>query len=163
MSGLGSSMIVFTLTADFGLGDGYVAEMKGTILDSCPSAVITDISHDVERHNIPMGSFVLETTTPYFPKDTIHVAVVDPGVGSARKSIVVECETAIFVGPDNGLMARASEKSGLESIYEIRAQEFLRKPLSSTFHGRDVFARVAGMIASGRRPGEVGPRISELE
>jgi S-adenosylmethionine hydrolase len=110
-----------------------------------------------------MGSFILETTAPYFPKETIHVAVVDPGVGSARKSIVVECETAIFVGPDNGLMARASEKFGLKSIYEIREQEFLRKPVSSTFHGRDVFAMVAGMIASGRSPEEVGPSISELE
>jgi len=156
-------MKIVTLLSDFGLRDGYVAQIKGTILEDCPDTTIVDISHEIERHNIPMGSFVLETTTPYFPKDTIHVAVVDPGVGSARKSIVVECETAIFVGPDNGLMARASEKSGLESIYEIREQEFLRKPLSSTFHGRDVFARVAGMIASGRRPGEVGPRISELE
>src|SRR5712664_1954926 len=163
MSGLNSLMRVVALLSDFGLRDGYVAQMKGTILDLCPSAVITDISHDVQRHNIPMGSFILETTAPYFPKDTIHVAVVDPGVGSARKSIVVECETAIFVGPDNGLMARASEKLGLKSIHEIREQEFLRKPVSSTFHGRDIFARVAGMIASGRRPEEVGPRISELE
>src|SRR3989442_13721111 len=120
MSGLGSSMIVFTLTADFGLGDGYVAEMKGTILDSCPSAVITDISHDVERHNIPMGSFILETTTPYFPKGTIHVGVVDPGVGSARKAIVIECNAGLLIGPDNGLMARASEKLGVKSIHEIR-------------------------------------------
>src|SRR3989454_10899726 len=136
MSGLNSLMRVVALLSDFGLRDGYVAQMKGTILDLCPSAVITDISHDVQRHNIPMGSFILETTAPYFPKDTIHVAVVDPGVGSARNAIVVECETAIFVGPDNGVMARASEKSGLESIYEIREQEFLRKPLSSTFHGR---------------------------
>jgi len=156
-------MRVVTLLSDFGLRDGYVAQMKGTILDLCPSAIITDISHDIDRHNIPMGSFVIETTAPYIPRDTIHVAVVDPGVGSARKSIVVECETAIFVGPDNGLMARASEKLGLKSIHEIREQEFLRKPVSSTFHGRDIFARVAGMIASGRRPEEVGPRISELE
>jgi S-adenosylmethionine hydrolase len=156
-------MRVVTLLSDFGLRDGYVAQMKGTILDSYPSAVITDISHEVERHNIPMGSFILETTAPHFPKDTVHVAVVDPGVGSARKSIVVECEAAIFVGPDNGLMARACEKLGLKSIYEIREEEFLRKPVSSTFHGRDIFARVSGMIASGRRPEEVGPRISELE
>jgi S-adenosylmethionine hydrolase len=156
-------MRVVTLLSDFGLRDGYVAQMKGTILDGCPSAVITDISHDVERHDIPMGSFLLETTTPYFPKGTIHVAVVDPGVGGARKAIVVKCDRAVFVGPDNGLMARASEELGLKSIYEIREQEFLRKPVSSTFHGRDIFARVAGMIASGRRPEDVGPRISELE
>src|SRR5712664_1496750 len=151
MSGLNSLMRVVALLSDFGLRDGYVAQMKGTILDLCPSAVITDISHDVQRHNIPMGSFILETTAPYFPKDTIHVAVVDPGVGSARNAIVVECESALFVGPDNGLMARASENLGVKSIHKIRAEEFQRKDVSSTFHGRDVFAYAAGMIASGRR------------
>jgi S-adenosylmethionine hydrolase len=156
-------MRVVTLLSDFGLRDGYVAQMKGTILDSCPSAVITDISHDIERHNIPMGSFILETTAPYFPKGTIHVAVVDPGVGSARKPIVIECETATFVGPDNGLMARASEKLGLKSIYEIREKEFQRTPVSSTFHGRDIFAHTAGLIASGRKPKEVGPKVSKIE
>ncbi len=156
-------MRVVTLLSDFGLRDGYVAQMKGIILDCCPKAVITDISHDVERHNIPMGSFILETTAPFFPKGTIHVAVVDPGVGSARKAIVVECKTGVFVGPDNGLVARASEKLGLKSIYEIGEKEFQRTFVSSTFHGRDVFARVAGLIASGRRPEEVGPRVSRLE
>jgi len=156
-------MRVVTLLSDFGLGDGYVAQMKGTILDLCPNAVITDISHDVERHNIPMGSFILETTVPYFSKGTIHGAVVDPGVGSNRKAIVVECKTAVLVGPDNGLMARASQKLGLMNAYEIRKEKFRRKPLSTTFHGRDIFAYVAGRLASGQRPEEVGPRISELE
>ena len=156
-------MRVVTLLSDFGSRDGYVAQMKGTILDLCPSAVITDISHSVERHNIPMGSFLLETTAPYFPKDTTHVAVVDPGVGSARKAIVIECKSALFIGPDNGLMARASEKLGLKSIHEIRAKEFQRKTVSSTFHGRDVFAHTAGLIASGRRPEDVGPRVPNME
>jgi S-adenosyl-L-methionine hydrolase (adenosine-forming) len=156
-------MRVVTLLSDFGLRDGYVAQMKGTILDNCPSAVITDISHDVERHNILMGSYILETSAPYFPKDTIHVAVVDPGVGSDRKAIVIVCETATFVGPDNGLMARASEKLGLKAIYQIKAKEFQRKSVSSTFHGRDVFAHAAGLIASGRKPKEVGPKLSKLE
>ena len=163
MSGLNSLMRVVALLSDFGLRDGYVAQMKGTILDLCPNAVITDISHDVERHNIPMGSFLLETTVPYFPKGTIHVAVVDPGVGSARKAIVIECNAGLLIGPDNGLMARASEKLGLKSIYEIREKEFQRTSVSSTFHGRDVFAYAAGLIASGRRPEEVGPRISKPE
>jgi len=156
-------MRVVTLLSDFGSRDGYVAQMKGTILNLCPSALITDISHEVERHNIPMGSFVLETTAPYFPNGTIHVAIVDPGVGSPRKGIVVECERGIFVGPDNGLMARASEKLGLKSVYEIRERGFQRMPVSSTFHGRDVFAHVAGLIAFGRRPHESGPRVSKME
>jgi S-adenosyl-L-methionine hydrolase (adenosine-forming) len=156
-------MRVVTLLSDFGTRDGYVAQMKGTILSACPNALVADISHEVERHNIPMGSFILETSAPYFPKDTIHVAVVDPGVGSARKAIVVQCETALFVGPDNGLMARASERLGLKSIYEIREKEFHRTRVSGTFHGRDIFAYTAGLIASGRRPAEAGPRISKLE
>ena len=156
-------MKIVTLLSDFGLRDGYVAQMTGTILNICPDAVVTDISHDVERHNIPMGSFILETTALYFPKGAIHVAVVDPGVGSARKPIVIECETATFVGPDNGLMARASEKLGLRAIYEIREKEFQRTPVSITFHGRDIFAYTAGLIASGRRPSQVGPKVSKLE
>jgi S-adenosylmethionine hydrolase len=156
-------MRVVTLLSDFGLGDGYVAQMKGTILDLCPNAIITDISHDIERYNIPMGSFILETSAPYFPEDTIHVAVVDPGVGSARKAIVIECNAGLLIGPDNGLMARATEKLGLKSIYEIREKEFQRKPASSTFHGRDIFAYAAGLIASGRKPKEVGPKVSKLE
>jgi S-adenosylmethionine hydrolase len=160
---LNSSMKIVTLLSDFGARDGYVAQMRGTILDIFPNAVVTDISHEVERHNIPMGSFILETTAPYFPKGTIHVAVVDPGVGSARKAIVVECNAGLLIGPDNGLMAQASEKLGLKSIYEIREKEFQRKPVSSTFHGRDVFAHVAGLMASGRRPEEVGPRVAKLE
>ena len=156
-------MKIVTLLSDFGLRDGYVAQMTGTILNIYPDAVVTDISHDVERHNIPMGSFILETTAPYFPRGTIHVAVVDPGVGSARKPIVIECETATFVGPDNGLMARASEKLGPKATYEIREKEFQRTPVSSTFHGRDIFAYTAGLIASGRRPSQVGPKVSKLE
>ncbi len=156
-------MRVVTLLSDFGLRDGYVAQMKGAILENCLDATVVDISHEIERHNIPMGSFTLETTVPYFPKGTIHVAVVDPGVGSARKAIVIECNAGLLIGPDNGLMARASEKLGLKSIYEIREKEFQRKPVSSTFHGRDVFAHVTGLIVSGRRPEEVGPKVSKLE
>src|SRR2546430_4055309 len=107
-----SRMRIVTLLSDFGLDDGYVAQMKGVIFGKCPSAVVVDISHGIERHNMLMGSFILETTVAHFPSGTVHVAVVDPGVGSARKAIVIECERGILVGPDNGLMVRASEKLG---------------------------------------------------
>ena len=156
-------MKVVTLLSDFGLRDGYVAQMKGVILEKCPDAKIIDISHDVERHNIPMGSFLLETTAPYFEKGSLHVAVVDPGVGSERKPIVIECKSGIFLGPDNGLMARASERLGGGSIYWIKEEEFYRQPISNTFHGRDIFAHAAGLLAAGRRPEEVGPRISDFK
>jgi S-adenosyl-L-methionine hydrolase (adenosine-forming) len=156
-------MTIVTLLSDFGERDSYVAQMKGIILNNYPGAVIVDISHGIERHNIPMGSFLLETVVPFFPKGTIHVAVVDPRVGSTRKPVVVKCEMAILVGPDNGLMARASERLGLKAIYEIRKKEFQRTSVSTTFHGRDIFAYTAGLIASGRTPDEAGPRVPSLE
>jgi S-adenosyl-L-methionine hydrolase (adenosine-forming) len=156
-------MKIITLLSDFGLKDGYVAQMKGVILEKCPDGKIIDISHQIERHNIPMGSFVLESTVPYFPEGTIHVAVVDPGVGSDRMPIVIECESGLLVGPDNGLMARASEKLGLKSIRKIHEGSLDAKPVSNTFHARDIFARVAGMLASGKRLEEVGERVSRIE
>src|SRR2546425_11298722 len=113
-------MRVVTLLSDFGLGDGYVAQMKGTVLDLCPNAVIRDSSHDVERHNVLMGSFILETSAPYFPEDTIHVAVVDPGVGRGRNVIVIECRAGLLIGPDIGLTARDNVKLGQKAIVDIR-------------------------------------------
>ena len=156
-------MKIVTLLSDFGLRDGYVAQMKGAILDRCPDATIIDISHQIERHNIMMGSFVLETTVPYFPKGTVHVAVVDPSVGSDRKAIVIECESGFLVGPDNGLMVRASQKLGLRSIRKILEGSLSKKTISNTFHGRDMFAQVAGMLLLGERPAEIGVTVSGLE
>ncbi|HZY46969.1 MAG TPA: SAM-dependent chlorinase/fluorinase [Candidatus Bathyarchaeia archaeon] len=156
-------MRIITLLSDLGLRDGYAAQMKGVILATCPDALVVDITHNIERHNVAMGSFILETTAPYFPANTIHVAVVDPGVGSDRAAIVIECARALLIGPDNGLMARSSEKLRLESIYQIRDDEFQRKPMADTFHGRDIFAHTAALIASGRKPKEVGPPMSNLK
>ena len=156
-------MRIITLLSDFGLQDGYVAQMKGVILERYPNAKIVDISHSIERHNILMGSFILETTVSYFPKGTIHLAVVDPGVGSDRKPIVIECESGLFVGPDNGLMARASGKLGFKSVHGIRESSLSMRTISNTFHGRDIFARVAGMLAAGKKLDEIGERISELK
>lgn len=156
-------MRIVTLLSDFGLKDGYVAQMKGAVLDKSPDAKIIDISHEIERHNIAMGSFVLETTVPYFPKGTIHVAVVDPGVGSDRKAIVIECESGLLVGPDNGLMARASEKLGLKSTRQIQGSFLDTRNVSNTFHGRDIFARVAGLLAAGKKPEDMGERVSKLK
>jgi len=152
-----------TLLSDFGTVDGYVAQMKAVILRNCPEAAIVDISHSIERHNILMGSFVLATTVPYFPKETIHVAVVDPGVGSARKAIVVKCKNGLLIGPDNGLLDRASRKLKVSSIQQITARNIYRNARSNTFHGRDIFAQVAGLIASGEPPEEFGPRIPKIE
>ncbi len=155
-------MRLITLLTDFGIRDPYVAQMKGVILDAAPGAEIVDISHQVERHDIAMGSFLLETSVAFFPIGTIHVGVVDPGVGSERLPIVIECERGVLVGPDNGLLAGASEKLGFRSAYKIENTLFFAKKLSSTFHGRDVFARTAGRIAAGHMSSDVGQRISSI-
>ena len=155
-------MLLITLLTDFGIRDAYVAQMKGVILEVDPEAKIVDISHQVEPRNIAMGSFLLETSVAFFPIGTIHVGVVDPGVGSERLPIVIECERGVLVGPDNGLLAGASEKLGFRSAYRIENTQFFRTKLSSTFHGRDVFARAAGRIAAGHLPSDVGRRISSI-
>ncbi len=155
-------MRLITLLTDFGIRDPYVAEMKGVILDVAPGVEVVDISHGVEPHNIAVGSFLLETSVISFPIGSIHVGVVDPGVGSERLPIVIECERGVLIGPDNGLLARASEKLGFRSAYKIQNPQFFATNLSSTFHGRDVFARTAGKIAAGHMPSDVGQRISSI-
>ncbi|MEK6919428.1 MAG: S-adenosyl-l-methionine hydroxide adenosyltransferase family protein [Thermoproteota archaeon] len=155
-------MPIVTLLSDFGAKDSYVAQMKGVILDNSPNCQIVDITHEVQRHNVLMGSLLLETAVPYFPKGTVHVAVVDPGVGSERLPIVIRCKHAIFVGPDNGLLIRAARKLGVVAAYRIQRPEFRRAFVSSTFHGRDIFAVAAGKLMAGLKPESVGPRVSRL-
>src|SRR5260370_3804187 len=112
-------MALITLLSDFGLTDPYVAEMKGVILSANPDQKIVDVSHGIERHNIAMGSFVLETALPYFPHGSIHVAVVDPGVGTERLLLVVLCERGVLVVQDNGLRVRQAEILVLNSPYRL--------------------------------------------
>lgn len=155
-------MSLITLLSDFGLTDPYVAEMKGEILSADPDLNIVDVSHGIERHNITMGSFVLETASPHFPQGSIHVAVVDPGVGTGRSPLVLDCKRGILVGPDNGLLVRASERLGFKAAYQIRSDRFRREKISSTFHGRDVFARTAAKLALGLKPSAAGSKIKRL-
>ena len=155
-------MATVTLLSDFGLTDPYVAEMKGIILSANPHMKIVDVSHGVERHNIAMGSFILETALPYFPEDSIHAAIVDPGVGSKRLPLVLECNRGVLVGPDNGLLIRAAEKLGFKSAYQIDTRRFKGEEVSSTFHGRDVFARTVGELANGLKPNAVGGEVKRL-
>ena len=155
-------MALITMLSDFGLIDPYVAEMKGVILSANPDQKIVDVSHGVERHNIAMGSFVLETALPYFPHGSIHVAVVDPGVGTERLPLVLLCERGILVGPDNGLLVRAAERLGFKTAYQIDSHRFEGEKVSSTFHGRDVFARTAAKLANGLNPKSVGGEVKQL-
>jgi len=153
---------IITLTTDFGLKDPYVAEMKAVILGINPKATIVDISHQIEKFNIRMGAYVLAAAAQYFPKGTIHVAVIDPGVGTERRPIIIETNNGCFVGPDNGVLVLAAEKQGIRHVYEITNEKLMRSKISCTFHGRDIFAPAAAHLADGKLPKEFGPEIYNM-
>lgn len=150
---------IITLTSDFGLKDPYVAEMKAVLLSICPNATIVDISHKIDKFNVRMGAFVLAQAAPYFPAGTVHVAVVDPGVGTERRPIIVKTKRSFYVGPDNGLLMLAAEKEGINSIHEISNPEYMLKHISKTFHGRDIFSPAAAYLAKGVSLSKFGPEI----
>jgi S-adenosylmethionine hydrolase len=152
---------IITLLSDFGLKDPYVAEMKAVIMGICPEARIIDVSHDIEKFNIRMGAFVLASAAPHFLKGTIHVAVVDPGVGTKRRAILVKTSHAFYVGPDNGLLLLAAQKQGIKHVYNITNPRYMLSRVSKTFHGRDIFAPAAAHLASWSNPTDFGPEIHD--
>jgi len=153
---------IITLTTDFGLKDPYAAEMKAVILSISPKAKIVDITHCVEKFNTRMGAYTLAAACPYFPKSTIHMAVIDPGVGTKRKAILIQTKNGYFIGPDNGVLALAAKGQGIRHIYRIENPKFMLPEVSNTFHGRDVFAPVAAHLANGISPSEFGPEIRKI-
>ena len=152
---------MITLTTDFGLKDPYVAEMKGAILTINPNANIVDVSHGVDKFNIRMGAFMLASAAPYFPKSTIHLAVVDPGVGTERRAILVETKQGFFVGPDNGVLMLAAQAQGIEHVYTLANPKFMLPQVSCTFHGRDIFAPAVAYLDKGVDAKEFGPEITD--
>ncbi|MEC9308366.1 MAG: SAM-dependent chlorinase/fluorinase [Chloroflexota bacterium] len=164
------------LTTDFGLSDPYVGVMKGVIAGINPDAHVIDISHQVQPQNILHGSMLLATSYSYFPHGTIHLAVVDPGVGTDRAPVIVVTPEAYFVGPDNGLvsgilqkyMSQVEVKNGQISVPEqcmalkITTSDLFLKPLSKTFHGRDIFAPIAAYISLGTAVDSLGTRVEKL-
>ena len=150
---------IVTLLSDFGLHDSYVAEMKASVLSTCPHAILVDISHEIEKFDIKAGAFVLATAAKSFPKGTVHLAVVDPGVGSERRPIIVESGRGYYVGPDNGILMLAARSYGVRSVYQIETKCLSRKACSATFHGRDTFGPIAGLLASGVNASRLGRRI----
>jgi S-adenosylmethionine hydrolase len=149
------------LLTDFGLKDPYAAEMKAIILNLCPNARIIDISHLIEKFNVCMGAFILASASPYFPKGTIHVVVVDPGVGTKRRALLVETEEAFCIGPDNGVLMLAAKKQKIKHVYSITNKQYMLPKVSHTFHGRDIFAPAAAHLAKGCRPDTFGPEIKD--
>jgi S-adenosylmethionine hydrolase len=151
---------IVTFTTDFGFRDGYAGAMKGVVLSLAPDAKLVDVTHGVPAQDVAAGAVALLHAAPLFPPGTIHVAVVDPGVGAARADLVVEAGGSIFVGPDNGLLSLAARPP--RRIYGIEAPSFRREPVSPTFHGRDVFAPAAGRLAAGARAAEAGPERATM-
>ncbi|MCS7023167.1 MAG: SAM-dependent chlorinase/fluorinase [Bryobacteraceae bacterium] len=151
---------IITLTTDFGLQDHFVGVMKGVILSIAPEAQLVDITHDISPQQIAEAAFTIAEAYRWFPKKTVHVVVVDPGVGTQRRPILVEGGGHRFVGPDNGVFSMVMERETC-SVREITAQRFFLKPLSQTFHGRDVFSPVAAHLAKGVTPSQFGKKIAD--
>jgi len=148
---------IITLTTDFGLRDAYAAEMKAAILGICPTATIVDVTHEVEKFNVRMGAYILASAARYFPKGTIHVAVVDPEVGTQRQPLLIQTNNGFFVGPDNGLLFLASKREGIVETRQITNRHLMLPEGSNTFHGRDIFAPAAAYLSNGVPPTEFGP------
>jgi S-adenosylmethionine hydrolase len=153
---------IITLITDFGLADGYVGTMKGVILSIDPAATIVDISHDIAPQDVREAAYTLYAAYPYFPQGTIHVAVVDPGVGSERRAIALRTPQATFVAPDNGVLSYVVAQEKVEDIVSLVNPSYHLSPVSRTFHGRDIFAPVAAHLARGIRLAELGQPLTEI-
>lgn len=152
---------VITLLTDFGTQDGYVGAMKGVILQHAPNARIVDISHDIQPYNIRQAAFALLNYAEHFPEGTIHVVVVDPGVGTHRRGIVLRCKDRFFVGPDNGVFSYLLQEKDVQVLRILENR--LGHPISNSFHGRDVFAPIAAMLANGDDINPVTTPVSDPE
>ena len=165
---------IFTLTTDFGLGDPYVAAMKGVILELNPRAVIVDVSHEVRPQLLAQAVFITQAAWPSFPADAIHLVVVDPGVGSDRHAIALATAHGMFLGPDNGVLSAALPVDGRPATeagparvalpqdyraFAITNRRYLREPVSATFHGRDIFAPAAAHLSLGVPAEELGEQL----
>lgn len=150
------------LLTDFGTKDYFVGAMKGVILQINENAKIIDITHEIEAQNINSAHFTLRTCYKNFPRKTIFVAVVDPGVGSNRKPILVETDDYFFIAPDNGLLSFIFNKSEKFNVFEISEEKFFNRPVSNTFHGRDIFSPCAAHLSKGIFSEQFGNKISEF-
>ncbi len=152
---------IITLLTDFGHQDPFVGIMKGVMLSLCPAAALVDLCHETAAYDVLGGSFLLHSAVRFFPAGTIHVAVVDPGVGGPRRPILAQIDDHLFVAPDNGLLSYPMSHGTARSVRAITAGEYLLEQVSATFHGRDVFAPVAGHLARGVPPARFGPEVTD--
>lgn len=154
-------MPLITLLTDFGTADYFVAAVKGVILSANPEARIVDITHDIPPHDIESAAFTLLAAHSTFPPGTIHVAVVDPGVGSERRPLLINVNDQFFVGPDNGVFSYVCD-GGAPDAFQLTNEKYWRHPVSATFHGRDIFGPVAAALSLGAKPGDLGTRTTDF-
>ena len=155
-------MKVISLLTDFGLKGYYVGAVKGVLTKICPDVKVIDITHNISKWDIREAAYVLSCCYRYFPSGTIHLVIVDPGVGTKRRGIVIKTKRYFFVGPDNGVLVPAALEDGIESIHSIENKELFLEDVSPTFHGRDIFAPVAARLARGINLESIGPRIMNI-
>lgn len=153
---------IITLLTDFGTRDAYVGIMKGVILKIAPTARLVDLSHEVPPQAVTSAALLLSSSVRYFAVNTVHLAVVDPGVGSARAPVLVVTDRGFLVGPDNGLLHPAAETMGVREVRRLENDAYFLRPVSQTFHGRDIFAPVAAHLAAGVPPKAFGPTLADL-
>jgi len=151
---------IVTLTTDFGLADHFVGVLKGVILRLCPTATVVDLNHQISPYEIAEAGFTIAEAYRYFPNKTVHVVVVDPGVGTSRRPILVQAAGQYFVAPDNGVLSLVFDRDK-HRVRHVTAERFFLKPVSQTFHGRDVFAPVAAHLARGVPPARFGRLIED--
>jgi S-adenosylmethionine hydrolase len=153
---------LITLTTDFGISDHFVGAMKGVILKINPEARILDISNSVHSFDILDGALTIAQCYRYFPSDTVHLVVVDPGVGTSRRPLLVQTEKHIFIAPDNGVLSLVYEREERLSVRHITSEHYFLQPVSQTFHGRDVFAACAGWLSKGVELNKFGDEITDF-
>ncbi|HSR54462.1 MAG TPA: SAM-dependent chlorinase/fluorinase [Acidobacteriota bacterium] len=154
---------IVTFLSDFGTREYYVGAVKGAVLSACPEANVVDISHGVASHDLLEAAFTLNGAYQTFPSRTIHLVVVDPGVGSSRRALIVSTEKYYFVGPDNGVLSLIYQREEINRVISIEAGHYFREPVSPTFHGRDVFGPVAGSLAHGIQIDKFGPEVDDYK
>lgn len=154
--------MLITLLTDFGTADYFVGALKGAILTVNRQAQIVDITHEIPAHAIEAGAFTLLAAYSSFPSQTIHVAVVDPGVGSTRRPVLIHAHGHFFIGPDNGLLSYACDGDTNARVYHLTNEKYFRTPVSRTFHGRDIFAPVAGALSRNVPPAKLGELIDDM-
>ncbi len=156
-------MSIITLLTDFGVEDAYVGIMKGVVLSINPSAVIVDITHQIAPHGILPAAYIIKSSYRYFPEGTVHILVVDPGVGSERSIVAVEMKGQIFLAPDNGVLSLLLDEGKVEAIVRVENSRYFLETVSRTFHGRDIFAPVSAHVSLGLDIKELGPLLNRQD